>query len=230
MNFKDLFQALKEAGTEQNRKVYRKHGADGELFGVSFAVLRDLKKKTDPSGKKRGQNQSIANQLWKTGNIDARILATMVAEPETFTKDKAQAWAEEINYHILADSFAELLSKTGFEQQLIEEWTLSEKEYLKRIGFTMLNLKAKNDKVLNEDFFIPFIEYAEAHLQQSPNRAKEGMNNCLIMIGGRNEALRRRVLQAAEVIGTVEIDHGETNCQTFVIPEYLERIWKRKKE
>ncbi|MFW6227383.1 MAG: DNA alkylation repair protein [Bacteroidota bacterium] len=230
MNFKDLFQALKEAGTEQNRKVYRKHGADGELFGVSFAVLRDLKKKTNPSGKKRGQNQSIADQLWKTGDIDARILATMVAEPHTFSEEKAKAWAEEINYSVLADSLAEMLTKADLAQQLIEEWTLSEKEYLQRIGFSMLNFIAKNEKGLPDDFFTPFIEYAEHHLQQSPNRAKEGMNNCLIMIGGRNEVLRDRVLQAAEIIGPVEIDHGETNCQTFVIPEYLERIWKRKKE
>ena len=36
-------------GTAQNRKIYRRHGAGGNLFGVSFANLNALKKglKTD---------------------------------------------------------------------------------------------------------------------------------------------------------------------------------------
>ena len=70
----------------------------------------------------------------------------------------------------------------------------------------------------------------EQELQNSANRAKEGMNNCLIAIGGRNEALRARVLEAAKKIGPVEIDHGETNCKTFIIEEYLERMYQRKKK
>jgi hypothetical protein len=40
---------MKRAGTAQNRKIYARHGASGEMFGVSFAKLREMKKriKTD---------------------------------------------------------------------------------------------------------------------------------------------------------------------------------------
>ena len=40
---------LETLGTAQNRKIYRRHGAGGNLFGVSFANLNALKKglKTD---------------------------------------------------------------------------------------------------------------------------------------------------------------------------------------
>jgi hypothetical protein len=30
---------LKASGTAQNRKVYRRHGVVGEMFGVSYAAL-----------------------------------------------------------------------------------------------------------------------------------------------------------------------------------------------
>jgi hypothetical protein len=87
---------------------------------------------------------------------------------------------------------------------------------------------AREDETLSNEFFEPYIHKMERELQQSPNRAKEGMNNCLIAIGARNKALRERVLKAAEKIGKVEIDHGETSCKTFIIEEYLDKIYERK--
>lgn len=41
---------LEAAGTEQNRKVYRRHGAQEPLFGVSFAALKALAKGARPDG------------------------------------------------------------------------------------------------------------------------------------------------------------------------------------
>ena len=63
-----ILKELEKLGTEQNRKIYRNHGATGKFFGVSFGNLRKL-------GKKIGINHMLASELIETGNVDAQALA-----------------------------------------------------------------------------------------------------------------------------------------------------------
>jgi len=72
----DVMTELESFGTEQNRKIYRRHGAADNQFGVSFANLRKMGKRLKP-------NNALADELWRTGNQDARILATPVAHAKT---------------------------------------------------------------------------------------------------------------------------------------------------
>ena len=45
MTYREAMKELKMLGTAQNRKVYKRHGAGEDLFGVSFANLGKLQKK-----------------------------------------------------------------------------------------------------------------------------------------------------------------------------------------
>jgi len=65
----EAMQELKAHGSPQTRKTYRRHGVRGEMFGVSYAILGKMKKKIKV-------DQSLAEQLWTTGNLDAQALAT----------------------------------------------------------------------------------------------------------------------------------------------------------
>jgi hypothetical protein len=56
------------------------------------------------------------------------------------------------------------------------------------------------------------------------------MNNALIAIGGRNEALRKQATAAAKRVGKVDVDHGDTACKTPDAVSYIEKMWARKKE
>ena len=228
MTFKEIYQQLETLGTAQNHKIYQRHGAGDKLFGVSFANLRELKKKViSPDGKKE-INHALAQQLWKTQNIDAQTFAAMIADPQQISEAELDAWVQDIHYYALAHEFTQLAGNSPFAQKKMEAWTQSEQEFVRLVGYGILNLMAREDETLSNTFFEPYIQKMEKELQQSPNRAKEGMNNCLIAIGARNEALRGRVLEAAKTIGKVEIDHGETSCKTFIIEEYLDKIYKRK--
>ena len=85
----------------QNVKVYRKHGAGGDLYGVSFADLRRLARriKTD---------HVLALELWESGNLDARLLAAMIADPEELTPATVDSWIEDVDYYVLCGELAEL--------------------------------------------------------------------------------------------------------------------------
>ncbi|MFW6327677.1 MAG: DNA alkylation repair protein [Bacteroidota bacterium] len=230
MEFEYVISKLEEYGTEQNRKIYKRHGAGDNQFGVSFANLHALKKQVvSPAGRK-GVDLDLSQKLWKTGNTDEKIFSCLITPPDEITETEIKKRVKNIQYYLLADIFGEMVSRTPYAEKMLQEWIYSKDEYIARAGFVVLNhLSMKNNK-LEDDFFLPFIELAEKKLQTLPNRAKEGFNNCLISIGARNESLRDRVLEAAKTIGPVEVDHGDTSCQTFIIEEYLEKIYQRKKK
>ena len=115
MTLKQTMSELKKAGTAQNRKIYARHGATGEMFGVSFANLRQLKKqiKTD---------QKLPEDLWVTGNTDARTLAALVADPAAFGKSDLDRWLRQMDYYMLADVFVkEVVAKSVHARSRLEK-------------------------------------------------------------------------------------------------------------
>ncbi len=228
MKFEEIYAELEECGTEKNRKTYKQQGGKGELFGVSRTDLQRLKNKiSSPEGKK-GIDHSLAQRLWKTRNIDARILACMVADPQKITRNEANKWVSVIRYSVIADYFADLIAQTRFGIDIMYLWIQSPDEYIKRVGFSILNYFACNDDSRSELFFNAFLQKIKQEIQFSPNKAKEAMNNCLISIGSRTKLLRNNVLDVAEFIGPIEIDQGEDSPKTIVIEEHLNKIWSKK--
>src|SRR5262245_47076012 len=74
MSLGDVMRALEEAGSEQARKTYTRHGATGPMFGVAFGTLGALQKRIRV-------DHDLALKLWDTGNVDARNLAMKIADP-----------------------------------------------------------------------------------------------------------------------------------------------------
>jgi 3-methyladenine DNA glycosylase AlkD len=86
MTYEDAMSQLEAMGTEQNRKVYRRHGAGDNQFGVSVANLRKLAKQIK-------RDQPLAEQLWRSGNQDARCLATLVADAKSMSPSDLDRWS-----------------------------------------------------------------------------------------------------------------------------------------
>ena len=55
------------------------------------------------------------------------------------------------------------------------------------------------------------------------------MNRAVITIGGRSAGLRKAALAASKRIGKVEVDHGDTACETPDATEYIEKAWAHAK-
>jgi 3-methyladenine DNA glycosylase AlkD len=213
----DVMKTLEKAGTEQNRKVYARHGVGPEQFGVSFKELRVL-------GKKLKGDNKLAADLWKTKNHDARILATMVADPATVTEATLDRWVKQIRDYPLADEFAgNLAYKSPFARQKMEEWTDSDKEFIAQCGWVLLAKLAMDDKELEDAYFNGYLGEIESDIHAAPNRAKYSMNSALIAIGMRDPALQKVAMEAAKRIGTVEVDHGETGCKTPDAYTYMQK-------
>jgi 3-methyladenine DNA glycosylase AlkD len=218
-----VLRELKRLGTAQNVKIYRRHGAGENVYGVSFGDLR-------PLGKKLGTDHGLALALWESGNADARCLATMVADPAVMTRQEADAWVEDIDYYLHADLVGGLVARMPFALGAIDDWTRSPEDFVRQTGYVALasHLRAGGPP-LSDAACRRWLKRIEREIHRSPNRSRHAMNGALIAIGVFRPELAADAVAAAERIGRVEVDHGETGCRTPAAAAYIERALARAK-
>ena len=220
----DLLLELELLGTEQNRKVYRRHGVNGYQFGVSFANVKRLAKRI-------GANTPLAEMLWCSGVHDARVLAAMVADGQTVTECLLDRWLADLDNYVLTDAYSDLVGRSRFTLKKADTWSASTQEWVGAAGWNLVARLALHDPSLKDAFFIEKLESIEGHIHERPNRARYSMNNALIAIGVRNPALEQAALAVSDRIGKVQVDHGETSCKTPDAHAYiLKTIQHRKKK
>jgi 3-methyladenine DNA glycosylase AlkD len=224
MTKNEVLRQLEKLGTAQNRKVYARHGVSGPAFGVSYADLGKLKKliKVD---------HALAEELWESGNHDARILATMIADPARLTAAKLEAWGRDLGNYVLADALSGLAARSDAAPQLMRKWIASAQEWTGAAGWNILGYLMRDGSGLEDSELEKMLGDIESRIHTSKNRVKYAMNNALIGIAAFSSKLERQALAAAERIGNVDVDHGETGCKTPDAVAYIKKTaeYRRKK-
>ena len=220
MTAQEILQQLEALGTEQARKVYRQHGISTPMFGVSYADLGKLQKKLKI-------NHDLAVELWNSGNHDARILATMIADPKQLTLEQIEACAADLSDYALTDALAGLVAKTSGARQVLDQWKDSDQEWPGQLAWGILGRLAASDSTLTDEFFTPYLHTIEQEIHTRPNRVRHAMNGALIGIGMRNAQLEAEALRIAAAIGKVKVDHGQTSCKTPDAASYIKKAKAR---
>jgi 3-methyladenine DNA glycosylase AlkD len=221
MTEQEALQQLEALGTEQNRKVYRRHGVGDPLYGVSYANLGKLVKTIK-------KDHQLARGLWASGNHDARVLATMIADPARMDAKDLDSWVRDLQNYAQTDAFSKLAGHTPHARLKMEAWTRSPEEWIGAAGWNVLGLLATADTSLKDEDLEPYLEVIEREIHTRKNRVRYAMNGALIAIGTRNERLEKRALAVAAKIGEVEVDHGETGCKTPDAAEYIRKVKTRR--
>jgi 3-methyladenine DNA glycosylase AlkD len=223
MTLDDAMATLQSWGTEQNRRMYESHGAGTNVFGVSFANLERL-------GKRIHRDMDLARELWRTGNADARCLATMVADPAQMTENELDMWVGTISYPVLAELFARnVVSYSSYGQSRMEAWIKDGRDSTEQVGWDLLAIQATHAETLEDDYFLRYLAEIEKGIFRAGNRARHAMNAALIAIGLRNERLRAAAMEAAGRIGHVVVDHGLSGETTPDALAHLRRTPARRK-
>src|SRR5262249_15748415 len=164
MDFAEVMSQLEAAGSEQTRKTYARHGVSNEMFGVSYATMGILKKKIKT-------DHTLAKELWATGNHDARILATMIADPAQMTAKDLDSWAKDLANYVATDAFARMAAQSAMAQKRAEKWRYAKDEWLACVGWTML-AQSVNDQTIPDAYFEPYLEIIERTIHSRPNRVR----------------------------------------------------------
>jgi 3-methyladenine DNA glycosylase AlkD len=222
MKYNEVMRELESMGTAQNRKIYGRHGVAGRMFGVSYANLGKLRKKIKI-------DHELAVALWASGNHDARVLATMVADPGKLTGRDLDAWVKELDNYVLTDAFSGLAGRSAAARKKLDRWIKSRSEWARSAGWNLVSGMALHAEEADDSVLEAYLEIVESGIHSAPNRVRHSMNMALISIGMRNAALEKKAVAAAGRIGKVEVEHGETSCKTPDAAAYIRKARARKR-
>jgi hypothetical protein len=218
MGLAEAMAALEAAGSEQTRRTYARHGVTLPMFGVSFATLQTLRKRIKV-------DHELALALWQTGNFDACNLAMKVVDPARLDEAELDRWASAPLARMCGSYIAQIAAEGPHAQRCLARW-LASPDLAQRInGWKLVGTLAMLDESLADEVFRARLDEIVASIHAVDNGVREAMNGTLIAIGCRNPALRAAASAAADRIGPVQVDHGDTACKTPVARDSIDKAW-----
>ena len=146
-------------------------------------------------------DQPLADALWETRVHEARIMASMLADPEQMTREKLDAWAQELNSWDMCDLCAgNLFARVKNPLKLAERWTKREDEFVRRAGFAVLaSLSVPRSKTTDEEL-VKMLPLIKNHACDARPMVYKAVNWALRNIGKKNPRLTPNAVACAQEI------------------------------
>ncbi|MCY0095528.1 DNA alkylation repair protein [Hoeflea ulvae] len=188
----DILAWLKASGSADNIAGMARFGINtGKAFGVGNAALR-------PFAKTLGRNHERALELWQTGFREARLLALFTDEPGRLSPARARQMVDDFNSWEIVDTAADLFVDAGHLDELVPDFAMNEREFVRRTAFAMIAWGAVHLKQRDDADFLRFLPLIEKHATDPRNFVKKAVNWALRQIGKRSLALHGPALALAE--------------------------------
>jgi 3-methyladenine DNA glycosylase AlkD len=184
---------LKRRGSRRTVQEMARYGipSDGAV-GVPMGTLLTL-------AKRLGKDHDLAIALWGSGCYEARLLASLIDDPQRVTRRQMNSWAASFENWADCDTVCfKLFDKTPFAWEKAQQWAASPREFVKRAGFTLMACLALHDKAAPDKKFLAFLPLIEKGARDERNFVKKGVNWALRAIGRRNLSLNAAALTVAE--------------------------------
>ncbi len=222
---KDIIIKLKALSNPKALEGMARFGINPENnFGVSIPNLRKIAKET-------GRDHQLAHSLWATEIHDARILASMIEEPEEVSKNQADKWASDFDSWDVCDEVCmNVFEKLPFAYEKAVEWAGSTEEFIKRAGFVLMARLAVSDKKAEDIKFIKFFPYIKEHSKDNRNFVKKAVNWALRQIGKRNINLNKLAMQVCEEIYNFDFKSSKWIATDALRELNNDKIQKRLRE
>jgi len=201
MDFKTVMQELESLGKERTKKMYISNGAHEPVFGVATGAMK-------PIAKKIKINQSLAEELYATGNYDAMYFAGIIADPKAMTESDFDRWIDEAYFYMLSDYVvAVTLSESAIAQDVADKWIASGDELRMSAGWSCYCwlLGNRKDNEFSESKISNMLDIVKNSIHNSPERTKSAMNNFLYTVGLSYLPLHEKAVETAKEVGIVEV-------------------------
>jgi 3-methyladenine DNA glycosylase AlkD len=213
---------LKSKGKESARKIYARHGmAADRVYGVSTADMKLIAKTIK-------KQQALALELYATGIMDAMYLAGMVADGAQMTRKQLNEWAEgAAHMQMIAEYTVPWVAvESPFARDLALQWIQSVKEHVAAAGWCTLSglVSTRPDESLDLKEIESLLATVVKGIDGAQNRVRYTMNGFVISVGSYVEPLLKAAYAAANKIGAVKVEMGETACKVPLATEYIQKV------
>ena len=198
MNSEQVLEILRaNANPEQLAGMARFAIQTDQRLGLSIYDLRRIAKEVP-------HEHQLALDLWESGIMDARLLASMVDVPEEATEAQLEEWVKDFNSWDICDQVCDnLIMHTAFAWDKVQEWSTREEEFVKRAAYALISCLAWHDKNATDQQFIDLFPLIQAGAIDPRNFVKKAVNWALRNIGKRNMALNQAAIAQANDLLTL---------------------------
>lgn len=232
MTVKDVLAKLESLGDEGRRTYNARVGPDGiagappdKQFGVKTGDIRALARKIKT-------NHELALQLWKTGHVDAQMLAILIMKPKDVSAKELDKMVREARFGWVAEWLTSYIVKEqppAEKEALRAKWMKDNDGWAARAGWhltaSMINKGGKDADGLAVE---KLLDRIEKEMPKAPPETKWTMNNTLAAIGIKHVKLRRRAIAIGEKIGLYKDWPVSKGCTIPYVPIWIEEMVKRK--
>ncbi|HJW27762.1 MAG TPA: DNA alkylation repair protein [Saprospiraceae bacterium] len=168
------------------------------VLGISVVKLRSIAKEI-------GKDHRLAQQLWKTGILDARFLAIFIDEPDSVTEAQMERWAKDFDNWAICDGCClHLFDRTSFAWKKAIAWSNRREEFVRRAAFTLMAVLTVHDKNAHVKEFVRLLPRIKKAAPDERNGVKKAVNWALRQIGKRNLPLNKLAIATAHQIKKME--------------------------
>jgi 3-methyladenine DNA glycosylase AlkD len=185
-------QMLHQNARPQELTGMARFGIVGEnRLGLSVPAMRAI-------ARTLGRDHTLALALWETGIPDARIVASMVADPKLLTSRQMDSWVKGFaSWDVCDQTCLNAFSKSPLAWRKVAVWAQRKDEFVRRAAFALLATLAVHDKQAPDQDFITALALVEDSSGDDRNFVKKAVNWALRNIGKRNTALRSAAIESA---------------------------------
>ena len=184
---------LERRGTKKSRDGMARYGIVAKkVYGVSMGTMQSL-------AKELGRSHELSQALWKTGWYEARMLASMVGEPDRVTPAQMERWAKAFDNWAVCDTATFVLwDRSPHAWPKVREWSARKEEFVKRAAFAMLASLTVHDKQAPDERYLEGLELIDREASDERNFVKKAVNWALRSIGKRSPALNKKAVALAQ--------------------------------
>jgi 3-methyladenine DNA glycosylase AlkD len=218
MKYREVMNKLKALGSPENVAGMARFGIQPRnAYGVSAPAVRRLAKEI-------GTDRRLAQQLWRSGNHDARGLAALIDDPAVVDAQQMESWAKDFDSWAVVDGACNnLFRKTAFAHRKAIEWAKREEEFVKRAGFSLMACLAVHDKGATDARFLRYLAIIKREARDERNFVKKAVNWALRQIGKRNLRLRQAAISTAK-----QIRHLDSKAARWIAADALRELTSKK--
>ena len=183
---------LKRHSSKKTREGMARYAIPSDnALGVTMANMKVL-------AKRLGRNHELAAALWDTGVYEARMLASLIDEPELVTSAQMDRWCRDFdNWGICDTACFALFDRTPHAWEKVALWSGKRDEFVKRAAFALLWGLTVHDKLADNAHFVQGLRFIERAANDQRHFVKKAVNMALRAIGKRNPALNAAAVVVA---------------------------------
>jgi len=201
----EIAERLRSAGNEKTLAIMAKSGiATAHAAGVPMRVVRGIAMQIH-------RDHALALELWDTGLHEARILATIVADPARVPDALLEKWGADCNSFDLTDHCCQnLFWRTAYAWTKAEEWSDRPEELVKRAAFVLQAVLTLRRKDADEAQFLSFLPLIRREAADPRKHVRTGISWALRNAGRVSPTLRTACRELAEELAAHDAGPART--------------------